>query len=56
MKPSGTPAPPGAPKASIDEEGTGLPGLKTWPAVYFFVLAAFVFWVLLLAALTGIFS
>ena len=54
MKSPGTPGPPGAPQSSVDEEGTGLPGFKTWPAVYLFVLATFVVWVVLLAALTGI--
>jgi hypothetical protein len=53
MKSSGT---PGAPKSSLDEEATGLPVFKTWPAVYLFVFVTFVIWVLLLAALTGIFS
>ena len=56
MKSSGTPVPPGAAKSSVDEEATGLPVFKTWPAVYWFVFATFVVWVLLLAALTGIFS
>ena len=39
-----------------ESEETGLPVFKTWPAVYLFVFATFVVWVLLLAALTGIFS
>jgi hypothetical protein len=56
MKSPGTPAPPGAPKASIDEEGTGLPGFRTWPAVYFFVVAAFAAWVVFLAVLTRVYS
>jgi len=46
-----TPAPPGAPKSSVDEEATGLPILKTWPAVYWFVFASFVVWVVLMEAL-----
>ena len=56
MKPSGTPAPPGTPEPGIDKEGTGLPGFRTWRAVYFFVFAAFVLSVVLLAALTKAFS
>jgi hypothetical protein len=39
-----------------EEEPTGLPGLRTWRAVYIVVLAAFAAWVALLAALTGAFS
>ena len=39
-----------------DNEETGLPVFKTWPAVYLVVFATFVVWVLLLAALTGFFS
>lgn len=33
-------------------EPTGVPGLKTWPAVYVFVLACFIISVTLLVALT----
>jgi hypothetical protein len=46
---------PGEPKHITDESGTGLPGFKTWPAVYLFVMAAFVVWVVLLVALTTLF-
>ena len=56
MKSPGTPGPPGAPESIVDEKATGLPVFKTWPAVYLFVFATFVVWVLLLAALTKIFS
>jgi hypothetical protein len=56
MKSSGIPGPPGAPKPSVDDRATGLPLFKTWPSVYLFVFATFVVWVLLLTALTGIFS
>ena len=57
MKSSGTPpVPPVASKDTIDDEGTGLPGFKTWPAVYLFVFATFVVWVVLLEALTRAFS
>jgi hypothetical protein len=51
--------PPGPPGASGDEretEGTGLPGFKTWPAVYVFVMVTFVVWVVLLEALMRAFS
>jgi len=43
-------------KAEEDEEATGLPGLHTWRRVYLAVLAIFVAWVAILAALTGAFS
>jgi len=46
---------PGETEHVGDEEGTGLPGFKTWPAVYLFVMAAFVVWVVLLVALTTLF-
>lgn len=39
-----------------DNEATGLPGLRTWRAVYWFVLAVFVVTVTLLAVLTRTFS
>jgi hypothetical protein len=38
------------------DELTGLPGLRTWRNVYFFVFGCFVLWVLLLLALTVIYS
>jgi hypothetical protein len=38
------------------EESTGLPWLRTWKAVYWFVLGCFAICVGLLAALTVIFS
>jgi hypothetical protein len=57
MKASGIPpGPPGAVGEGIDAEGTGLPGFKTWPAVYLLVLVIFVVWVVLLEALTLAFS
>jgi len=42
--------------AESDQRGTGLPGLRTWPAVYVFVLAIFALWVGLLIALSKAFS
>ena len=39
-----------------DDRITGLPGLRTWPAVYVFVLGVFVLWVGLLLALTEKFA
>jgi hypothetical protein len=47
--------PPVAPPDS-DDELTGLPGLRTWRSVYFFVFGCFVLSVLLLLALTVIYS
>jgi hypothetical protein len=35
-----------------DEASTGLPGFRTWPAVYWTVAAVFVLWVVLLVWLT----
>ena len=43
------------PKPTDDKE-TGLPGLRSWRAVYLFVLGSFVFWIILLAVLTGMYS
>jgi hypothetical protein len=37
-------------------EGTGLPGLRTWRAVYTFVLLTFALWIVLLLLLTRMFS
>jgi hypothetical protein len=57
MKASGiSPGYPGAPGEGIDSEETGLPGFKTWPAVYWFVFVTFVVWVVLLEALSRAFS
>jgi len=39
-----------------DDEATGLPGFRTWHAVYGFVLGVFVLWVGLLALLTARYS
>lgn len=39
-----------------DNETTGLPVLRTWGAVYWFVLVAFVVMVGLLTVLTRVFS
>jgi hypothetical protein len=38
------------------DETTGLPGLRTWRSVYFFVLGVFVLWVGLLTVLTRLYS
>ena len=37
-------------------ETTGLPWLRTWKGVYLFVIGSFVLWVLLLLALTVVYS
>jgi hypothetical protein len=47
---------PGEPDAHQADEQTGLPGLRTWRAVYLFVLGCFAIWVGLLVALSMIFS
>ena len=39
-----------------ESEETGLPLLRSWKAVYLFVVGSFVLWVALLIALTEIFS
>jgi len=46
----------GLPPAPVDDRGTGLPFLRTWPAVYVFVVVAFLTWVALLTALDRVFS
>lgn len=43
-------------QAEKNDEGTGLPLLRTWPRVYAFVLGAFVVMVLLLVWLTRTYS
>ena len=45
-----------APPASANDETTGLPRLRTWRSVYLFVLAIFIIWVVLLSALSRVFS
>jgi hypothetical protein len=39
-----------------DDDSTELPVLKSWPAVYGFVLGTFVVWIVLLTALSRAFS
>jgi hypothetical protein len=46
----------GPPSAPIDDRATGLPLLRTWRAVYVFVVVAFLTWVALLTALERVFS
>jgi hypothetical protein len=48
-------ATPNRPAGGPDEE-TGLPGLRSWRAVYGWVFASFLLWVGLLAALSEIYS
>jgi hypothetical protein len=38
------------------DESTGLPGLRSWRAVYFLVLGVLVLWIGLLAGLTELYS
>ncbi len=56
MKSPLPPAQNGPPENSFDTEGTGLPGFMSWRAVYWFVAATFVLWVVLLELLDGLFS
>jgi hypothetical protein len=44
------------PEPQSNDEETGLPGLRTWRAVYAFVLIAFAVWIALLIALTRAFA
>ena len=46
----------GTSPARVDDRATGLPVLRTWRAVYAFVVIAFVTWVVLLTALGRVFS
>jgi hypothetical protein len=39
-----------------DDATTGLPGFRSWRAVYLFVLGVFVLWVGLLTVLTRLYS
>jgi hypothetical protein len=43
------------PDANSEDRITGLPGLRSWTSVYFFVIIVFIFWVALLEALTRAF-
>jgi hypothetical protein len=51
-----TPKPEASATPAPESESTGLPGLRTWGAVYGLVLVTFLIWVGLLTVLTGIFS
>ncbi len=51
MKPPSVAEPPVA-----EAEPTGLPWFRTWRGVYIFVFGSFLLWVVLLFALTVIFS
>ncbi len=44
------------PPPEKNDEVTGLPGLRSWRAVYVFVLGVFVLWVGLLTVLTKLYS
>lgn len=44
------------PLTEMPEESTGLPGLRTWRSVYLLVFGCFVLSVLLLLALTVVYS
>ena len=47
---------PAEPTPDGKDELTGLPGLRTWRGVYIFVFGCFVLSVVLLVALTAIYS
>jgi hypothetical protein len=47
---------PAVPGGANGTEETGLPWLRTWRAVYRFVVICFLIWVGLLSALTWMFS
>jgi hypothetical protein len=44
------------PEPQLNDEGTGLPGLRSWRNVYAFVLVVFALWIGLLIVLTRMFS
>jgi hypothetical protein len=49
--------PPPAVETPVPEsEDTGIPGIRTWRGLYVFVFGSFVLWVVMLFALTMIFS
>lgn len=51
------PAPEKTPaSANADDRDTGLPGLRTWRAVYWFVIAAFVAVVVALTIFSRVFA
>lgn len=65
MNPPLTPAPgdgprfessPSAAPGAVENEGTGLPGFRSWRGVYLFVFGSFLVWVVLLAWLTRFFA
>ena len=56
MKPPAVPDSPPDSTAAVDDRATGLPLLRTWPAVYLFVLGTFVLWIILLVAVTRKFA
>ena len=50
---------PSSPAAEITQtnaESTGLPLLSSWKRLYFLVLVSFILWIILLTALTEIYS
>ena len=56
MKPDAPQHETGAPPEASESETTGLPGFRTWPAIYWFVTGVFAVMVVLLTALTRMFS
>lgn len=47
---------PAATPGALENEGTGLPGFRSWRGVYLFVFGSFLVWVALLAWLTRFFA
>jgi hypothetical protein len=65
MKPDSgkTPPPPASregqqadPATPVADTATGLPWLRTWPRVYWFVLGCFALWVVLFAVFERLFA
>jgi len=48
--------PPRNPPAGNEAEGTGVPGLPTWRAVYVCLLAGFVAYVIILTVITRVYA
>jgi hypothetical protein len=54
--PGGHERQPADPPAPVDEASPGLPWLRSWPAVYLFVLGCFAAWVALLVVFGRLFA
>jgi len=56
MNPDPHPSDASTPLTNTEDEITGLPALPTWSRVYWFVLVVFVIYVVLLSALSRVFT